>query len=245
MQKKNHSILVLGGTSGIGKQLAINLNNSGHDVYAVGRSENKIDSLQKTHPELKMLKADLTDTNDIDALIEKIEIPLKGLVYSAGSIHLKPIKYLDEEDFEQTISINLTAPFKLIKRLLHAKKIAKEASIVLISSITGVHRGLAGGVAYGTSKAGLVGMMKSMAVELSKRKIRVNTLSPGMIITEGTKDYLASLGEETLRADLNNYPLGKYGSTDDVSSLVHFLLGNESSWVTGQDFVIDGGRTLK
>ena len=245
MIKSNRNILVLGGTSGIGKQLGKDLYDEGHKVYSSGRSIDKIQLLQESNPNITYLKADLTNSEDIDLLINNLEVPLDGLVYSAGSIYLKPIKYLNEKDFEDTIEINLTVPFKLIKRLLQSKKLSKGASIVLMSSITGMHKGLAGGIAYGASKAGLIGMMKSMAIELAKRKIRINAISPGMIITEGTNNYLKSLGDETVRADLKNYPLGKYGSTDDISAMVIYLMNEGSAWVTGQDFIIDGGRTLK
>tara|TARA_B110000285_G_scaffold28434_1_gene28467 strand:+ start:5077 stop:5814 length:738 start_codon:yes stop_codon:yes gene_type:complete len=245
MIKSNRNILVLGGTSGIGNQVGKDLCHKGFKVYSSGRSKTKIDQLQKTNPNITYLKADLTNTEDIDLLINNIENPLEGLVYSAGSIYLKPLKYLTDEDFSNTIAINLTAPFMLIRRLLVAKKLAKGASIVLMSSITGIHKGLAGGVAYGASKAGLIGMMKSMAIELAKRKIRINAISPGMIATEGTSKYLTSLGAETVQADLQNYPLGIYGSTTDISAMVIYLMNDGSAWITGQDFVIDGGRTLK
>ena len=84
-----------------------------------------------------------------------------------------------------------------------------------------------------------------MAIELAKRKIRINAISPGMIATEGTSKYLTSLGAETVQADLQNYPLGIYGSTTDISAMVIYLMNDGSAWITGQDFVIDGGRTLK
>lgn len=245
MITSNRNILVLGATSGIGKQLAADLVDDGYTMYLSGRSPEKINQLQKENPNVSYLRADLTKSADIDELINTIKRPLNGFVYSAGSIHLKPIKFLNEDEFDQTLEINLTVPFKLIKRLLHAKKLAKGASIVFMSSITGVHRGLGGGIAYGASKAGLIGMMKSMAIELAKRKIRINAISPGMILTEGTSDYRNTLGEEIVRADLKNYPLGSYGSTSDVSAMVRYLMSESSAWVTGQDFVIDGGRTLK
>lgn len=108
MIKSNRNILVLGGTSDIGKQLGKDLFDEGHKVYSSGRSIDKIHLLQESNPNINYLKADLTNSDDIDLLINNLEVPLDSLVYSAGSIYLKPIKYLNEKDFEDTIEINLT-----------------------------------------------------------------------------------------------------------------------------------------
>lgn len=244
MNEEKPAILVLGGTSGIGRQIGVHLTKNNYDVCFSGRSEEKLALLREEYPLHRFECADLSKKDDIDALVKKMQIPLKGVVYSAGLIKLKPLKFLSLEEFNTMININLAAPFYLLQQLILQKKIEKGGSIVLISSITGVHRGLIGGIGYGASKAGLVGLMKSLALELGKKNIRVNSISPAMISTEGTIDYLNLLGEEAIKADLKKYPLGRYGTTNNVSSIVHYLLQDESNWMTGQDIVVDGGRTL-
>ena len=244
MSSDKPSILVLGGSSGIGKQIGIHLTKNDYNVCFSGRSIEKLNLLREEYPHQKFEDADLSKTSEIDALVEKIHTPLDGVVYSAGIIKLKPFNFMSLEEFQAFLTINLVAPFYLIQRLILKKKITKGASIVLISSITGAHQGLIGGVGYGTSKAGMIGLMKSLALELGKKRIRVNLVSPAMVATEGTRDYLNFLGKETVNEDLKKYPLGRYGTPDDVASIVHYLLKDESDWITGQDIVLDGGRTL-
>lgn len=244
MSNANPSILVLGGSSGIGKQIGIHLTKNGYNVCFSGRSKEKLNLLKEEYPCQKFESADLSKTSEIDSLIDRIQTPLDGVVYSAGIIDLKLFHLMSLEDFQAYLTINLVAPFYLIQRLILKKKIIKGASIVLISSITGSHQGLIGGVGYGTSKAGMIGLMKSLALELGKKRIRVNLVSPAMVATESTRDYLNFLGKEAVSADLKKYPLGRFGTTDDVASVVHYLLKDESNWITGQDIVLDGGRTI-
>ena len=139
--------------------------------------------------------------------------------------------------------MNSFAPFFVIRELIRSKKINNGASIVLVSSISGTRIGAKGLISYSTSKSALIGMSKSMALELAKQRIRVNTVLPGMI--KGTLlNNTHSFSEEQLKEDKKKYPLGDYGTCEDVANGIAFLLSDLSKYITGAELVIDGGLTL-
>jgi NAD(P)-dependent dehydrogenase (short-subunit alcohol dehydrogenase family) len=127
--------------------------------------------------------------------------------------------------------------------LLQNKKLNKNASIVFLSSISGVYCGAIGGSLYGSSKAALDGFSKALALEVASRGIRVNTVNPGMVNT-GIFDR-TSISQDQLEEDVKNYPLKRYGKTSDIAYAVIYLLSDAAEWITGTSLLIDGGFTLK
>ncbi len=236
-------ILITGASSGIGKAIAIECSKMGASLYITGRN---IEKLKKTYLELEgmdniLIEADLTNTAELNKLISELPI-LDGVVHSAGVSHPTPFSFLNEEKINQTFSINFNAPVLLNLSLLKEKKINKKASIVFISSISGVYISSPGGAAYSASKAAINGIMKGMAIDLSGKGIRVNSINPGMVET----DILLQSGitEDQLNEEKRKYPLKRFALPSEIAYAAVYLLSDASQWVTGSNLKIDGGYTI-
>ncbi|MFN9999005.1 MAG: SDR family NAD(P)-dependent oxidoreductase, partial [bacterium] len=178
-------ILVTGASSGIGRAVAIECSKLGAIVYITGRN---VENLKKTYLELEgdenfAIPADLTNTSNLDTLVAQLPL-LDGLVHSAGVSYPIPFPFVNAEKINQTFSVNFNAPVLLNLALLKQKKINRKASIVFISSISGVHISSPGGSVYSASKAAINGMMQGMAIDLAGKGIRVNSINPGMVETD-------------------------------------------------------------
>jgi NAD(P)-dependent dehydrogenase (short-subunit alcohol dehydrogenase family) len=236
-------ILITGASSGIGRAVAIECSKMGASVYITGRN---LDNLKKTYLDLEgmdnvFIQADLTNTVELDKIISELPI-LDGVVHSAGVSNPIPFPFLNEEKINQTFSINFNAPVLLNLSLLKEKKINKKASIVFISSVSGVYVSSPGGSVYSASKAALNGLMKGMAIDLSGKGIRVNSINPGMVET----DILLGSGisEEQLLEEKKKYLLKRFAQPNEIAYAAVYLLSDASQWVTGSNIKIDGGYTL-
>ena len=240
---ENKTILVTGASSGIGKAIAIECSKMGAKVVVTGRNEQRLQEtygqLEGTHP--AYIVADLSKKEDIETLAKQID-SLNGLVNCAGLTIPKPFKFLQEEDIQEVMTINFNAPLLLTQLLVKKKKLQKAASIVFISSISGIKVSYIGNSIYSASKGAINGFCKGLALELDPQQIRVNTVIPGMVETN-----IVSGGEvtqEQMEADKQKYPLKRYGKPEEVAYAVVYLLSDASSWVTGSNLLIDGGYTL-
>jgi len=235
------TILVTGATSGIGHEICNQVSHYGGKVIGVGRDSEKLVSMANELPSFIGITYDLSDLEKIDELIEKIEIPLDGIVHSAGIVQLLPIKFLDINLLNKIRTINYDSIVVIISKLLKKKKISKYASIIFISSIAG-EMGMKGNFIYSSTKAALNSTAQVLASELSGQYIRVNTIAPGQVETALTTEIAATVSEEAIAVDRQKYPLG-YGKPQDVAHLSLFLLSDKSSWITGTTITIDGGRS--
>jgi NAD(P)-dependent dehydrogenase (short-subunit alcohol dehydrogenase family) len=236
-------ILITGASSGIGRAIAVECSKMGASVYITGRNP---DHLKKTYLDLEgmdnvCIQADLTNTEELDKIISELPI-LDGVVHSAGVSTPTPFPFLNEEKIYQTFSINFNAPVLLNLLLLKEKKINKKGSIVFISSISGVYISSPGGSIYSASKAALNGLMKGMAIDLSGKGIRVNSINPGMVET----DILLESGitEEQLLEEKKKYPLKRFAQPSEIAYAAVYLLSDASQWVTGSNLKVDGGYTI-
>ncbi|AKB02049.1 SDR family oxidoreductase [Vibrio cholerae] len=238
--------LVTGASSGIGLAICKNLLSSGHRVVGIARTEKAgIRELSDEYPKsFSFLSRDLSD--DIDDL-HRLPIQLamqygkfSGLVHAAGALFVLPNRFNTHEKMLATFNLNLFSGLALSRGLSDKKALCESgASIVFIASIA-ASVGATGTVNYGASKAALIGATKSLAKELSRQNIRVNTVSPGLIRTNLTQNH----NDEPFFQRLEQvYPLG-LGKPEYVADAVEFLLSNRSQWVTGTDLVVDGGITL-
>jgi NAD(P)-dependent dehydrogenase (short-subunit alcohol dehydrogenase family) len=163
-----------------------------------------------------------------------------GVVHAAGISRLSPVRMMTQEHLQEVQSINVDAPMLLTQGLLKRNLIAPSGSIVFVASIA-AHIGVAGVAAYSGTKAALIAMMRCLAMEVIKRKIRANCLSPALVespLLDATAALVGSLDEER-----KNYPLG-FGTPDDVAHAAIFLLSDASRWITGTTIVMDGGLTI-
>lgn len=240
----NKTILITGASSGIGRSIAIICSKMGAKVIITGRNEKRLNetfTLLEGSDHKKFI-IDLTDLSALENLIEQLP-KLDGIVSNAGIVKSLITQVSEPKDACEIFNINTIAPINLIQFLLQNKKLNKKASIVFISSISGVYCGYIGGSLYGSTKAALNGFSKALALEVAPRGIRVNTINPGMVDTNLLID--SSISDEQLKEDVKNYPLKRYGKPVDVAYSVVYLLSDASEWVTGTSLLIDGGYTLK
>ena len=184
------------------------------------------------------------DMNDLESLNKFISTSkYSQVIFFQGIDIIKPFQLYNTNDISQTFNVNVLSIISLLNILISKKYLLKEASIVIISSISGVTKGTPGHVLYSSSKAALIGLVKSLSLELSRRNIRINCISPGLIETESlfAKNNQILSNEEMLAYD-SKYPLG-IGKLDSLNGTIKFLLGTSSKWITGQNLIVDGGNS--
>ena len=237
------TILITGASSGIGKAVAQECAAAGATCIITARNEERLSvtlSCLEGEGHQTML-ADLSNIESIETIVEQLP-KLDGVVSCAGIVETKMLKFTEDEDLLHLFNTNAFSSIRLIRTLVQQKKLKKEASIVIISSISGVKCGYIGGSLYGASKGALEGFTKATALELAPQKIRINTITPGMVETSLLKD--SAIDSELLEADKQKYPLKRYGNPEEVGYSTVFLLSDATKWMTGTSLLIDGGYTL-
>lgn len=246
---ENKNILITGASSGIGRECAVVLSIIGAKVILIGRD---LPRLKQTLDLLEnnghlMYQIDVTDFDSIEPVVadtvNKIG-KIDGFVHFAGIEMTLPLQSMNYNKFDQLFSVNTIAAFEFSK-ILSKKKYYNSlgASFVFISSVTGL-LGVNGKIGYCSSKAALIAGGKAMALELANKKIRVNTVLPGMVDTEMFQKIKDELSEESLLDIQKRHPLG-IGQSRDVANLCAFLLSDLSKWITGSDYIIDGGYSCQ
>lgn len=237
------TVLVTGASSGIGQETAIQCSKLGAKLIITARNEERLkDTLSQLEGEgHQMMIAELTNQADIDELVSKVE-HLNGVVLCAGKGMTSPFPFSTREKYDDIFNINFFAPVELLRLLVKKKKLQKESSVVFVSSIGGNGSYSLGNGVYGASKAAICSTMKFCARELAPKKIRVNSVNPGMVNTRLIQG--GAISEEQHKLDMEKYPLKRYGEPEDIAYGIIYLLSDASSWVTGHSLVIDGGITI-
>jgi len=239
---KDKKILVTGATGGIGHALIKKFVSLNANVLATGTKTEKLDSLKNEFPNINILKFDISDHSKIEEFVENVYSQLVGLdvlINNAGinkdnlSIRMK------EDEWKKVIDINLGSTFLLCRSAIKKMLKNKYGRIVNITSIVG-HTGNLGQANYAASKAGIIGMTKSLAIEYAKKNITLNCVSPGFIKTSMTENIL-----ENVKAMLTSrIPMSKLGSGEDVANSVAFLSSDEASYITGETIHVNGGMYM-
>lgn len=238
---KGKNILITGASSGIGRAIAIACSGLGANLIITGRSGVELAHTMTLIPgDHKTFTADLTVESELDNLIDFLPF-LDGFVCNAGINTRMLTQYVKLNNMEKIMQTNLFAPILLMKKILKCKKINNEASVVFISSIAVHHSSIGDGV-YSATKGGLNSFAKVLALELAGKRIRVNTIQPGMIRTKLTEN--GPLSDADYETDEKKYPLGRYGTPEEVAYAAVYLLSDQTKWMTGSDLVLDGGRSL-
>lgn len=242
------TILITGASSGIGRQCAIDCAHMGAKVVAVARNEERLDeTLRQLQGEgHRRYIYDLSDSDGIKSLVAQIiaeNSKLSGLICAAGIEKTIPAKLLKPTDYEEVFKINTLSAFEMARQATCIKNFEAQGGVIFISSITSVIA-RQGTAAYSASKGALVSGARVLAAELAKRKIRVNCISPGTILTPLMQNYLSQLSEEDYNKRIGGFPLG-LGETTDVSRACVYLLSDAARWITGQNLIIDGGFTMQ
>jgi NAD(P)-dependent dehydrogenase (short-subunit alcohol dehydrogenase family) len=233
--------LVVGGAGAIGRAIAARLFSQQANVHVLDLAPAA--EWRSSPSSLRFHAVDVSDEPGVDGVIDAIaraEGRLDYLVYCAGIFRPRGLMQMSIEDLTRTITTNLTGAFLCCRGALRAMRASGFGRIVLISSML-ARTGAANGADYAASKGGLIGLARSLALEAAGEGIRVNTVSPGVVDTAMPR---AHSSDEALAAVGRSIPLGRIAHVDDVAEACLFLLGDDSSYLTGQDLRVNGGATL-
>ena len=239
---KDKKILITGATGGIGKALVKKFLSLDGNVLATGTKIEKLDALKKEFPKINVLKFDISDHSKIEEFIENVSSQLTGLdvlVNNAG-INMDNLSLrMKDEEWKKVIDINLGSTFFLCKYAIKKMLKIKYGRIVNITSIVG-HTGNLGQSNYAASKAAIIAMSKSLAIEYAKKNITINCVSPGFIQSKMTDNIV-----ESIKAVLTSrIPMSKLGTGEDVSNTVAFLSSDAASYITGETIHVNGGMYM-
>ena len=238
---KDKIILITGANRGIGHNILKKIATCGYTVIGTSRSKDGADLITETLKDFmgKGIVMDVTNQESINTSVSQIKDDygvIYGLVNNAGITNDNLLMRMSDEQWNTVIETNLTSLYRVTKSVVKDMMKARTGRIINIGSIVGM-MGNAGQSNYSATKSGLLGFTKSLAREVSSRNINVNAISPGFIDTDMTK----ALSEEQIEALTKNIPLGRIASPDEVSSVVAFLLSDDSSYITGENINVNGG----
>ncbi len=240
---ENKKVFITGGSGGIGSAICEKFLKNNFTLVLTSSSDEKINNLKEKYGKKHFFyKIDLSNEEKLQTSLEDISKnhqDLSVIVNNAGTTHDSLIFRMKNEHWSNIIQTNLTSNYQIIKSLLPNMLSNKKGSIIGISSIVG-STGNPGQANYVASKSGLVGLYKSIALEVAKRNIKVNIISPGFISTSMTEN----LNDDQKNNYLSRIPMMRFGKPEDVANLVYFLSTDDSSYITGQNFHVNGGMLM-
>ena len=242
-------VIVTGASSGIGRSVSIELGRFGAEVILIGRDKNRLDetAAKIANPNVYNLILDLNNFSEIKPKIQSLSQKIGriyGLCNAAGIVETRPLSSCKTSHLQALLNINLIAGIE-VARVVSRRDVMEEegGAILFISSIYG-KVGVPGQIGYSASKGAISSAARAMAIELAKRKIRVNILLPGLVTTKMSEDALSILSEQQAKKIAEKHPLGT-GTPEDVARTAAFLLAPQNAWFTGTEIVIDGGYTAQ
>ena len=240
---KNKNIIVTGASGGIGNSIIKKLNEAGANILASGTRIEKLEELKKNFKGIKILKFDISQSEKIEEFIEnatsELGGSLDGLVNNAGITQDNLAIRMSLDEWQKVININLTSTFLMSKFAIKKMLKNKSGKIVNITSVVG-HTGNLGQANYTASKAGIVAMSKSLAIEYAKKNINVNCISPGFIKTAMT-DKIDDKFKEVI---VSKIPSARLGEPDDIANAVLFLTSDQSNYINGETLHVNGGMYM-
>ncbi len=240
---KNKNIIVTGASGGIGSAIISKLNGCGAKVLASGTRQEKLEKLKSKFKNIEILKFDISQNDKIEEFIENATSKLDGnldcLVNNAGITKDNLAIRMSLDDWKKVIDINLTSTFLLSKYAIKKMLKNKSGKIINITSVVG-HTGNLGQANYTASKAGIIAMSKSLAIEYAKKNINVNCISPGFIKTAMTDE----IEEKYKEIIISKIPSGRLGEPGDIANAVNFLASNQSDYINGETLHVNGGMYM-
>ena len=240
---KGKNIIVTGASGGIGNSIIKKLNEAEANILASGTKIEKLDDLKKTFRKIKILKFDISQSDKVDEFIENATKELGGnldcIINNAGITQDNLAIRMSLEEWQKVININLTSTFLMSKSAIKKMLKNKSGKIVNITSIVG-HTGNLGQANYTASKAGIIAMSKSLAIEYAKKNININCISPGFIQTAMTE----KLDDKFKEAIISKIPSARLGEPDDIANAVLFLCSNQSIYINGETLHVNGGMYM-
>ena len=239
---KNKNILITGASGGIGQELVKKFVSLGGNVLGSGTKAEKLDEIKKKYPSIRVKKFDISEHSRIEDFIENVSLELGGLdilINNAGLNADNLSLRMKDEEWKKVLDINLTSTFLLTKHSIKKMLKRKFGRVVNVTSVVG-HTGNLGQSNYAASKAGIIGMSKSLAIEYAKKNITVNCVSPGFIVS----DMTMNIAEKVKLYLTSRIPMGKLGTGEDVSNCVAFLSSEQASYITGETIHVNGGMYM-
>lgn len=230
--------LIFGATGGVGSSVARRLAEQGASLHLSGRDEHKLETLG-TELSSSTSRADILEDGAIDRVASEAGERIEGLVYAVGSVTLKPLGRTSDDDILRDFELNALGAARAVRSALPALKRAGNASVLLFSTVAAT-RGFAFHSSIAMAKGAVEALTRSLAAELAPR-IRVNCIAPSLTRTALTAGLIAT--EQSQQAMARAHPLQRIGEADDIAATSAFLLSPEASWITGQVFAVDGGRS--
>ena len=240
---RNKNIIVTGATGGIGNSIIKKLNEYGANILASGTKSEKLEDLKKRFSNLKLLKFDITQSEKIENFIDEATSQLGGkldcIINNAGITQDNLAIRMSLDEWKNVIDINLTSTFLMCKFAIKKMLKNKKGKIVNITSVVG-HSGNLGQANYTASKAGIVAMSKSLAIEYAKKNININCISPGFIKTAMTD----KIDEKFKEVIISKIPSARLGEPDDIANAVLFLGSDQSDYINGETLHVNGGMYM-
>ena len=240
---KGKNIIVTGASGGIGNSIVKKLNEAEANILASGTKIEKLDELKKTFSKIKILKFDISKSNKIEEFIENATKELGGsldcIVNNAGITQDNLAIRMSLEEWQKIIDINLTSTFLMSKFAIKKMLKNKSGKIINITSLVS-HTGNLGQANYSASKAGIIAMSKTLAIEYAKKNININCISPGFIKTEMTD----KIQDNFKNVIMSKIPSARFGEPDDVANAVLFLSSNQSNYINGETLHVNGGMYM-
>jgi 3-oxoacyl-[acyl-carrier protein] reductase len=243
----SETVLITGGGIGIGRATAIAFGRAGQHVVVTDILENEgravVAEILAAGGSAEFHRLDVRSTAEADAVVTRVEEAhgaIATIVANAGIAHRVPLPELTDEKWDYTFDIDLKGIFRVVRPAIAGMRKTKKGSIVCVSSIMGVAYGWDQHVHYSSAKAGVVGLVRGLAVELARDGIRVNGIAPGYIRTAQLLSKEHSLGPDADKAGAF-IPMGRIGEPEDIADVIQFLASNAARYMTGQVVVVDGG----
>ncbi len=237
------TILITGASSGIGRAVAVECAKMGAAVIISGRNEER---LRQTFSSLvgtghKLIVADLSNEDGLKDLLGSLS-GLDGIVLAAGVVEMIPVLFASKSKFDKILATNLFTPIELLRQVVKKRLFNPGLSVVAIDSVAGISKFEVANGIYGSGKAALASFLKYFALEMSGKKIRVNTVSPGMILTP--MQTKGAVDETKLQETIDRIPMKRWGKPEEVAYAVLYLLSDASAYLTGTNIKVDGGYTI-
>ena len=240
---ENKNIIVTGASGGIGNSIIKKLNETGANILASGTRIEKLEELKKKYEKIKIVKFDISQSEKIEEFIDnatnELGGSLDGIINNAGITEDNLAIRMSLEEWQKVININLTSTFLLSKFAIKKMLKNKSGKIVNITSVVG-HTGNLGQANYTASKAGIVAMSKSLAIEYAKKNININCISPGFIKTAMTD----KIDEKFKEVIISKIPSARLGEPDDIANAVLFLSSDQSNYINGETIHVNGGMYM-
>ena len=239
---KNKNVLITGASGGIGSELVKKFVSLEANVLGSGTKAEKLDQIKKKYPNIKVKRFDISEHSRIEEFIDNVSLELGDLdilINNAGTNADNLSLRMKVEEWKKVVDVNLTSTFLLSKYAIKKMLKNKFGRVVNITSVVG-HTGNLGQSNYAASKAGIIGMSKSFAIEYAKKNITINCVSPGFIVS----DMTMNIAEKVKLYLTSRIPMGKLGTGEDVSNCVAFLSSEQASYVTGETIHVNGGMYM-